>query len=1470
MASSARDSAQILAVSEKDSNTTLESKADTNRALSAQPGDLSYISLSELPQNSIIDVDLASKTFAELRRQLSHASSVQLAQDGKLEFEKQDGHSAFDLLRFLRGSDQTGGENGSRAKQLAVLFEGLAVIGPGGIRLPIRTFPDAVTGFFMTPFMPLLKKLKNPSPKQILYPMSGFLKPGEMCLVLGRPNSGCSTLLKVLANQRQEFLRIDGEVTYGGISAEVMAKNYGGEVVYNPEDDIHFATLTVYQTLKFALMNKTPGKLLPHMRRKDFVNQVMEAFLQMLGITHTKNTLVGNAQVRGVSGGERKRVSIAEMMATRACVLSWDNSTRGLDASTALEYAKSLRIMTNIFSTTMFVTLYQAGEGIYEQFDKVIVLNEGRMVYFGPAKEARAYMVSLGYKNLPRQTTADYLTGCTDPNERQFQDGIDHAKVPKSPEAMERAYRRSTLCHRIEDEQLDYKKLVQQELRFQEDFKAAVRSDQNKGVRAKSPYTVSFISQMKALIIRDIHLTLQDRKTLIFDWATSIGLAVILGTVFFDLPKTTAGGFTRGSVIFMGLLLSVLMTFAELPKVMIGRPILWRQTGFRFYRPGAHALAGIVSNIPFSLPRVILFSSILYFMTNLNRTAGAFFTYLVVVYTTFLCMSCAFKLMGAVTFSFDVASRLASFTIMTLVTYSGYMIPKDSMRKALIWIYYINPINYGFAALMINEFRHANFSCEGVSIVPRGPGYPNQLGPNQVCTFAGAKPGSSIVSGADYIRVSFGYSTNHLWINFVIVLCFTGFLVIALMMTVESLSVGSGKPAINVFAKENKERKELNAKLQAQKAAYRSGNKTQDLSGLISTKKPFTWQALTYEVPVSGGQKKLLNEIYGYVKPGTLTALMGASGAGKTTLLDVLANRKTTGVIGGTVLMAGRKPGASFQRGTAYCEQLDVHEWTATVREAMRFSAYLRQPAETSIEEKNAYVEEVIQLLELEDLADAMIGFPGFGLGVEARKRLTIGVELAAKPQLLLFLDEPTSGLDGQSAYNIVRFLRKLASAGQAILCTIHQPNALLFEHFDRLLLLKKGGRCVYFGGIGQDSHILRGYFERNGALCPDNANPAEFMLEAIGGGSSSPMGGDKDWADRWLESPEHAENCREIERLNEESARLFANEVDDSGELQYATPFMYQLKTVVNRTNLSFYRNSNYEFTRLYNHVSIALVTGLTFFNLGNNATELQQRVFTIFQAIILVPLIMTQVQPMFIMARDTYLREASSKMYAPAAFGIAQFIAEMPYSALCGICFYVIWYYTIHLQRVASRAGYTLIMVLILEVYAVTLGQAIAALSPNMFIATKSNPIIVLILTTFCGATIPYRSLPKFWQSWLYHINPMTRFLGGVLVTELDGLSITCSVSELSIFQPPVNKTCNDWAGNFVSTQGGYLIDSNANSGCGYCQYSLGNDFLKGLGFSFGNRWRDMGIFVGFIGINMTVTVLGSSFLTHVYAKR
>jgi ATP-binding cassette, subfamily G (WHITE), member 2, SNQ2 len=116
---------------------------------------------------------------------------------------------------------------------------------------------------------------------------------------------------------------------------------------------------------------------------------------------------------------------------------------------------------------------------------------------------------------------------------------------------------------------------------------------------------------------------------------------------------------------------------------------------------------------------------------------------------------------------------------------------------------------------------------------------------------------------------------------------------------------------------------------------------------------------------------------------------------------------------------------------------------------------------------------------------------------------------------VLVFCDEPTSGLDSQAAWGVVQFLRKLSDAGQSILCTIHQPSAVLFEQFDRLLLLQKGGKTVYFGDTGEGSRILIDYFEKNGgAHCDPDANPAEYILEQIGAGATG--NANQDWHDVW------------------------------------------------------------------------------------------------------------------------------------------------------------------------------------------------------------------------------------------------------------------------------------------------------------------------------------------------------------------
>jgi len=622
----------------------------------------------------------------------------------------------------------------------------------------------------------------------------------------------------------------------------------------------------------------------------------------------------------------------------------------------------------------------------------------------------------------------------------------------------------------------------------------------------------------------------------------------------------------------------------------------------------------------------------------------------------------------------------------------------------------------------------------------------------------------------------------------------------------------------------------------------------------------FHWDSVNYDIKIKGEPRRLLDDVDGWVKPGTLTALMGVSGAGKTTLLDVLASRTTMGVITGQMMVDGRYRDTGFQRKTGYVQQQDLHLATSTVREALTFSAILRQPRSIPKHEKIAYVDEVIKVLEMETYADAIVGVPGEGLNVEQRKRLTIGVELAAKPALLLFLDEPTSGLDSQTAWSICALLRKLADHGQAILCTIHQPNAALFENFDRLLLLQRGGQTVYFGDIGKDACVLLDYFRRHGAECPPDANPAEYMLDAVGAGQA-PRVGDRDWADIFLDSPELAHVKETITTMKTQRlAEVGANVKVD--EAEFATPLMHQLKIVQKRTNLSFWRSPNYGFTRLFNHVIIAILTGLAYLNLDDSKQSLQYRVFVIFQVTVLPALILAQVEPKYALSRMIYYREASSKMYGQFAFASSLVVAEIPYSILCAVGFFLPLYYMPGFNHSSSRAGYQFLIVLITELFAVTLGQMVAAITPSPFISALLNPFIIITFALFCGVTIPKAQIPKFWRAWLYQLDPFTRLIGGMVVTELHGAPVVCTQSELNSFNAPAGQTCGEYMKNFFAAGGPGYIVNDAVSRCEYCAYNVGDQFYQNLGLDFDNRWRDLGILAAFIGSNLIFLFLGVSF--------
>ncbi|AEO59095.1 hypothetical protein MYCTH_2307069 [Thermothelomyces thermophilus ATCC 42464] len=1423
-----------------------------------------------------ISVQQAEADFAELQRELSHMSRVSQSrgrgdkdktqlEDGSADSE--DTYEPFDLEAVLRGDLDAEREAGIRPKHIGVYWDGLTVKGIGGQTNYVKTFPDAFIDFFdvITPVMRMLGLGKKGTEATLLNNFRGVCKPGEMVLVLGKPGSGCTTFLKTIANQRYGYTSVTGEVLYGPFNDKEF-RQYRGEALYNEEDDVHHPTLTVEQTLGFALDVKTPGKLPAGLDRRQFKEKVITMLLKMFNIEHTRKTIVGNSFVRGVSGGERKRVSIAEMLVSNACVLCWDNSTRGLDASTALDFIKSLRIQTNLYKTTTFVSLYQASENIYSLFDKVMVIDEGRQVYFGPASVARAYFEGLGFLPRPRQTTPDYVTGCTDAYEREYQEGRSAENAPHSPETLEAAFRESKFARDLDEEMSEYKKKLAEEAQRYEDFRVAVREQKRRGASKKSAYSVGFHQQVWALMKRQFLLKQQDVLALVLSWLRNIIIAIVLGTLYLNLGHTSASAFSKGGLLFISLLHNVFSSFSELAGTMTGRAVVNKHRAYAFHRPSALWIAQIFVDQIFAATQVMVFAIIVYFMTNLARDAGAFFTFYLLLLSANMSMTLFFRILGCISPDFDYAAKFATVGITLMITTAGYLIQWQSEKVWLRWIYYVNVVGLTFSALMENEFSRSNMTCTAESLIPAGPEYTDI--DHQVCTLAGSRAGTLEISGKDYIEKGFSYKPGELWRDWGIVAAMIVFFLCLNVVAGELVRHGMGGNQAKVFQRPNAERKKLNEELLRKKEEKRKArgeeSDTSDLN--IKSESILTWENLCYEVPVPGGTRQLLDHVFGYVKPGQLTALMGASGAGKTTLLDVLAARKNIGVVTGDILVDGVKPGKEFQRGTSYAEQLDVHDPTQTIREALRFSADLRQPYDVPREEKYRYVEEIIALLEMESFADAVIGTPEAGLTVEQQKRVTIGVELAAKPELLLFLDEPTSGLDSQSAFNIVRFLRKLAAAGQAILCTIHQPNAALFENFDRLLLLKSGGRCVYFGDIGKDACVLRDYLKRHGAEPKETDNVAEFMLEAIGAGSS-PRIGSRDWADIWTESPELANVKEEISRMKEERKAAGARRNPDL-EKEYASPFWHQLKVVVRRANLAHWRTPNYLFTRLFNHFVIALLTGLTYLNLDDSRQSLQYRVFVMFQVTVLPALIIQQIEVMYHVKRALFFREQSSKMYSSFVFAASLLVAEMPYSILCGLSFFLPLYYIPGLQTEASRAGYQFFIIIITEIFSVTLGQALSALTPSLFISSQFDPFIFVTFSLFCGVTIPAPQMPAGYRTWLYELNPFTRLISGMVVTALHGTPVQCAPEELNAFSAPANMTCGEYMQPFFDRGGpGYLVN-NATQDCQYCAYKVGDEFYGPLGLSFDNRWRDLGIYVAYIGSNLIILFVASRFLN--YNKR
>ena len=480
-----------------------------------------------------------------------------------------------------------------------------------------------------------------------------------------------------------------------------------------PEEDIHFPHLTVRQTLEFAFKCKQTNPQL--------VNKYIDTMARVFGIDHVLDTLVGNKHVRGISGGERKRLSCIETLATDAVVVAWDGSTRGLDAAATVDYARSLRILTDVGRKATIVSLYQASEEVWDMMDKVLLLDEGRVIFQGPINEAKKYFVDeLGYECSERRTTADFLTSVTNPSERRFRPGWEN-KVPRGADELEKAFRNSRhyqiLMEEVEnagnlfgDDDSTHDEGGQDSpqndggVTALEDFRKGTLAQKAKYVRAASNYTISFPLQVSICLKRQWWQLMGNMGGLYIRFATTIINAFIMGSLFYAQPATSDGAFSRGGFMFYTVIFLGWIQLAELEEALGGRDIVGRHKSFAFVRPSAVTLARTVLDLPVVFMQAVAFYSIVYFMGGMKSTVsltlifqfenlclltlaqfGAYFTFLLFNYVVTIQLTGLYRMFASFSPTYEVAIRYCGLTVLIYIVFGGYTLPVQTLISHAPW-----------------------------------------------------------------------------------------------------------------------------------------------------------------------------------------------------------------------------------------------------------------------------------------------------------------------------------------------------------------------------------------------------------------------------------------------------------------------------------------------------------------------------------------------------------------------------------------------------------------------------------------------------------------------------------------------------------------------------------------------------------------------------------------------------------------
>lgn len=1407
---------------------------------------------------------------------------------------------------------------GLRQPAIPVLFRDISVratVNVGSRALP--TLPNSVLNAAEDVLSMLRLSRGSKRSINILKGLSGILRPGRLTLLMGPPGGGKSTLLKLLSGllQKDSSLKVEGHVSYNG---EPLHKFYPERTAaYVPQTDIHIAKLTVQETLDFsarclgtgslaALLKELESRereagikpdagvdafLRARLREGITGSMSTEMVLSLLGLTECRETLVGDDVIRGVSGGQKKRVSTGDLMVGPFQVLLMDEISTGLDSSTTFTIVRCLKHMAHLGEATLLVALLQPAPEVWDEFDDIMLLADGRMVFHGPRQEILPYFSTVGFQPPERKNPADFVQEvCSPKDQKQYwirQEAWSFFPVKQLAE------------------QFMQSDIYQESMQALEDAEQKPPADLQKSgldplVRRK--YALGPWAVFKVCLWREIIIMKRNSLVYISRLVQTAGIALIVATLLIR-PTMSQNSVTDGQLyvtVPFGLLVMIMMdNFAEMAILVEGLDTFYLQHARHYYPSWAYCLPTTLMRIPVSFALATVLVGIFYYVIGFDANPGRFFTLLLLYALTHQFALSMFRVIAGLTRSLVAAYPAAWLMFLILLLQGGFILPLDLIHPWTVGAYWALPISYVQNAMAINEFTGERWQKPD-------PAMPFQTLSSAILT--------------DY---SFRHERFWVWVSIPIIMAWSAICVVLLIFALQFLpapgqtfslpeeqlkaeeegdvgSAGSSVPAKDGASQVKRDRQstdgaaseagsatkespshrqshgaphsfrqsdeasgsptaqqvsssdgpqqspswlpsrqsldnaasqangpQRSASLQPHRVSFdqggaswpgsaqwpqtsqhrmqRQGLRTSsshyptdkeiasfksrrgdmgDQPGLTLPFEPlsFIFQHVYYSVAASSDaddprnekdesgkmQLMLLKDVSGAFRPGVLTCLMGASGAGKTTLMDCLSGRKTAGHVQGEIRVNGHpKDQATFARISGYVEQNDIHAPGTTVYEALEFSAQMRL-IDVSQSDLKQFVGQVLELMELHPLRNSLVGLPGVsGLSVEQRKRLTIAVELCANPSII-FMDEPTSGLDARAAAIVMRTVRNTVNTGRTVVCTIHQPSIDIFESFDELVLLKRGGRLIYAGPTGHNSEDLVKYFEsiQGVSRIQECINPATWMLEVTKGSEETRLG--VDFADKFTESSLYKQTQSLIEELKtppEGSEPL-------SFPSKYSRGYMTQLRLLMQRTFTEYWRMPAHNNVRLLFTVIFGLVLGAIYWRVGTYRQS-PAGINALAGALLLASIFLgtsnaSTIQPVAGAQRTVFYRERAAGMYASYPFSAAQAIVELPYVGVQAVLYCCITYWMVYFYVDAGKFFWYLLITLLTLIFFSFWGILAVALTPNIQVSAVLASGFYALWLLFGGFLIPWPSVPGWWI-WYMYLDPLYYTVYGLVASQL-----------------------------------------------------------------------------------------------------